>query len=227
MRWTNSNLLRISLQFFAADTDGTGGADASTNTTADNTSTVDTTASEAKSYTTEELERMIQREADRRNAKSGKEVADLRKELDKLKRSQMDAEEVRKLELQDKEAELATREQALKDSENRLAAIKAIKKAGLDDGGDTSLELVNFVMADTPEQIEANVKAFGALVQKFVKVEVDKLYAKAADTPKGAGAGAASKTADTSVAAELGAARAEQQKKSADVLSYYIKGGRK
>ena len=90
-----------------------------------------------------------------------------------------------------KEEEIAQRERALAEKENRLYAIRAIKEAGLDDGGETSLDLIDFVMAEDTEAIDAKIKAFDKLVKAFVKAEVDKTFKEHGRTPeKGIGGGA-------------------------------------
>ena len=79
---------------------------------------------------------------------------------------------------------------ALAEKENRLFAIKAIKAAGLDDGSDKALELVDFVIGGSEEEIEARVKAFNGLVKKFVKAEVDKTFKQHGRDPGQGGGGA-------------------------------------
>ena len=104
----------------------------------------------------------------------------------KEEQRQRDAE----LERQEREDALAERERALQEKENRLYAIKAIKAAGLDDGSDRALELVEFVLGGTEADIDLKVKAFGSLVKKFVKAEVDKTFKEHGRNPEqGAGAG--------------------------------------
>lgn len=71
-----------------------------------------------------------------------------------------------------------------------MYAIKAIKAAGLDDGSDASLELVDFVLGADEKAIDARVKAFGALVKKFVAAEVDKTFKDSGRNPgKGSSGG--------------------------------------
>ena len=140
-------------------------------------------AQEKIDFTKEALKKLIQSEVDKVRTKYSNEKANLQKELDKLKKEKMTEEEIKQLEITEKEKTLAERERALLEKENRLYAIKAIKTAGLDDGSDISLELIDFVMADSEEEIATKVKAFGNLVKKFVTAEVDKRFKANGRTP--------------------------------------------
>lgn len=134
------------------------------------------------------LERLIQAKVDKITSKLGKEKADLQKKLDTMKKEKLSDAERAELERKEKEDELAEREKALTEKENRLYAIKAIKAAGLDDGSDKSLELVDFVMSEDEEAIDSKIKAFAGLVKKFVQAEIDKTFRENGRTPaKGSG----------------------------------------
>ena len=78
--------------------------------------------------------------------------------------------------LSEREKALAEKEAKITEQENRLYAIKALKKAGLDDGTDASLELTEFVLGKDAEAIDAKVKAFQALLNKMVSAEVAKTF---------------------------------------------------
>lgn len=125
---------------------------------------------------TPDIEKLIQTAVDRATNKLGNDNKKLREQIEALKKSKLTDEEIKQLELKNKEDEIAEREKALTEKENRLYAIKAIKTAGLDDGSDASLELVDFVLSDTTENIDAKVKAFSALLKKYVESEVDKTF---------------------------------------------------
>ena len=73
----------------------------------------------------------------------------------------------------------------LRTKENRLLAIKSIKAAGLDDGSDKALELVDFIIADDEESINNRVKAFGNLVKRFVEDKVNKTFKDNGRNPNG------------------------------------------
>lgn len=137
-----------------------------------------------------DLEKIIQRAVDRATNKLGNENKKLRQQLEALKKSKLTEEEAAELERKEREADLEEREKALKDEKNRWYALRAIKAAGLDDGGDNALALVDFVLGSTEEDIDNRVKSFGALVKKLVKAEVDKTFKQhGRDPQQGAGSG--------------------------------------
>lgn len=131
-----------------------------------------------------DIEKLIQSAVDRATNKLGNDNKKLRDELTKLKKAKLTVEELRDDELKGKEAEIAERERALVEKENRLYAIKAIKAAGLDDGSDTSLELIDFVMAEDTDVIDTKIKAFDKLIKKLVKIEVDRTFKENGRNPQ-------------------------------------------
>lgn len=174
---------------------------------------------------TEALEKLIQSRVDRATADLGKTIAGLKRDNERLKKESMSAEEVKQLELGEREKTIAAKEKDLLDRENRLFAIKAIKEIGLDDGSERALSLVDFVMADKQDDITERVKAFNDLVQGFVTAQVDAKFKAIGRTPNGATQATETKK-ESSVAETLGKRRAEQNKKANDVLSMYL-GGKK
>lgn len=137
-----------------------------------------------------EIQKRIQREVDRAKNKLGNENKKLRQQLEAIRKAKLTDDEQAELDRQEREDALAEREKALQSEKNRWYAMKAIKKAGLDDGSDEAMALVDFVMGETEEDIEAKVKSFGALVKKLVKAEVDKTFKQHGRNPEqGAGAG--------------------------------------
>jgi hypothetical protein len=137
-----------------------------------------------------DLEKLVQRAVDRATNKLGNENKKLRQQLEALKKSKLTEAEAAELDRQEREEALAERERALQEKENRLYAIKAIQKAGLNDGSDNALELVEFVLGADEAAIDAKVKAFGGLVKKFVKAEVDKTFKQHGRDPGQGGGGA-------------------------------------
>jgi hypothetical protein len=134
------------------------------------------------------LEKKIQQAVDRATNKLGNDNKALREELEKLRKEKLTAEELKQLEDAEKEKDLADREAAVKAAENKLYAITAIKKAGLDDGSETALEILSLVNASDTEDIDKNITALKALVDKLVKAEVQKTFKGAGRKPeKGAG----------------------------------------
>lgn len=201
---------------------------AAENTTTETTANTNETEKRPENsvLTTEAIEKLIQSRVDKSNAELGKKIANLQKENEKLKKENMSVEEVKQFEISEREKTLAAKEKDLLDRENRLFAIKAIKEIGLDDGSERSLSLVDFVMAEEQETITERVKAFNELVQGFVSAKVDEKFKAIGRTPNGAAAQNTETKKESSIAEALGKRRAEQAKKSNDVLNMYL-GGKK
>ena len=138
-----------------------------------------------------ELQKLIQSQVDKALVQAGKDKAAMAKQLETLKKEKLTADERAELERKEKEAELLTREQALKDQENRLYAVKALKTAKLDDGSDAVLTLVDFVLGPDEETIDARVADFAKLLGSLVQSKVDQMIkANGYIPPKGSeGAG--------------------------------------
>lgn len=135
-----------------------------------------------------DLEKLIQQAVDRATNKLGNENKGLREELEKIRKEKLTADELKALEDEEKEKNLADREAAVKAAENKMYAVKAIKKAGLDDGSESALDILALVNGSDEATIDANVKALKALVDKLVKAEVDKTFKGNGRSPeKGAG----------------------------------------
>lgn len=178
------------------------------------------------SLSPEALDKLVQSRADKATAALSKENAKLKKALEKAKREKLSDDEIRNLELSDKEKELAEKEKELAERENRLFAIKAIKDNGLDDGSELSLEIVDFVLADNEETIESRVKTFKTLVDKLVAAKVDDTFKANGRLPKGSAKATETEDKDTSVAQQLGKSAAARDKESQKILDYYT-GGKK
>ena len=108
----------------------------------------------------------------------------MKRQLDQERRANKTDAELKQIEIDEREKTIAEREKALRDKENRLYAIKAIKEAGIDDGGDTALALVDFVMGEDETEINEKVKAFKELYDKAVTAEVNKRFKENGRTPK-------------------------------------------
>nr|DAT66150.1 MAG TPA: capsid scaffolding protein [Caudoviricetes sp.] len=172
---------------------------------------------------------LVQRAVDRATNKLGNDNKKLRQQLEDLKKSKLTADEAAELERQEREDALDEREKALKDKENRMYAIKAIKEAGLDDGSAASLDLVEFVLADDEDGINTRVKTFGALVQRFVKAAVDKTFKANGRTPGVGNAASADDKDDTpsSLAVQLGKNAAKANESFKTTLDYYLGGNKR
>ena len=131
-----------------------------------------------------DIEKMIQRAVDRATNKLGNDNKRLREELESIKKEKLTAEERAELEKKQEREQFEREGAEFQQEKNKLYAVKAIKAAGLDDGSDKSLELVNFVLANDEKEIDSRVKAFGELVKKFVAAEVDKTFKDAGRNPK-------------------------------------------
>lgn len=174
--------------------------------------------------TTEAIEKLIQSRVDKITADFGKKNSTLQKELDKMKREKLSEEEVRNLEIANKEKALAEKEQALLERENKLYAIKAMKEIGLDDGSQQSLELLDFVMGDNEKTIKERVKTFKSLVDRFVTAKVEQTFKANGRVPNGGTSSNGGEKAKNNIAAELGKRAAKTAKKSNEILNYYYGG---
>ena len=138
-----------------------------------------------------DIEKLIQQAVDRATNKLGNDNKRLREEMERLKKEHMTAEERAELEKQQEREQFEQERAEFQREKNKLYAIKAIKAAGLDDGSDQSLELVDFVLGADEQAIDSRVKAFGALVKKFVQAEVDKTFKTNGRNPGKGGGGTA------------------------------------
>lgn len=205
-------------------------ATTATETTATNTTAQTNQTQTAAPETTQRetnLDKLIQRAVDRVTNKLGNENKKLREENDTLKKANLSDAEVRQMEIQDKEKEIAEREKALAEKENRWAAMKAIKEAGLDDGGDAALAIVDFVMAENEDAIKERVKAFGSLVERIVKGKVEAVFKANGRTPGVGSDSAANAGGQTeSLAVRMGKQAAQTNQNSRSILDHYM-GGKK
>lgn len=124
----------------------------------------------AKTYTQEEVDKLLQSEADRRVTealkKQEKKNAERVKEAQKL--AQMNEQEKYVYELEQREKAIMEKERELALSENKNVASKILAEKGL------SLELVEMVLAEDAEVMNANIKKLDAAFKKSVRLEVEK-----------------------------------------------------
>lgn len=129
----------------------------------------ETTATE-KTYTQAEVEEMLQKEADRRVSqalkKAEKKNADRVREAQKL--AQMNEQEKYIYELEQREKAIAEKEKALALAENKNEASKILAEKGI------SLSLVDFVVAEDAETMNANIRLLDKAFKESVKAEVQK-----------------------------------------------------
>lgn len=122
------------------------------------------------------LEKMIQAAVDRATNKLGNENKLLKDKLEKTRKEKLSADELKQVELQEKEAELARQQAEIQTEKNRMYAIKALKKAELDDGSEDTLDLVEFVLGEDETDIDVKVKALQKFAQRIAKNTTDGIY---------------------------------------------------
>lgn len=131
----------------------------------------------------DDIDKLIEKAVDRATNKLGNENKALREKLEKLKKTKLSAEEIAEEERREKETALAEREAAVKAAENRMFALKQIKKTGLDSGDETAIQIVDLVMGEDEDAISENVSALKKLVDSLVAVEVDKAFKSTGRVP--------------------------------------------
>lgn len=122
------------------------------------------------------LEKLIQAAVDRATNKLGDENKQLKEKYEAERKKNLTAEELRQVELQEKEAELAKQQAEIQKEKNRMYAIKALKKAELDDGSEDTLELIEFVLGEDETAIDIKVKALEKFAKKIAKRTTDDIY---------------------------------------------------
>lgn len=140
------------------------------NTGVDTTTDTSTTGTETKTYTQEEVDKMLQSEVDRRITSALKKQAKNNeakiKEAQKL--AQMNESEKFQYELEQREKAIAEKEKALALAENKNEASKILADKGL------SLDLVDFVIAEDAETMNSNIRLLDKAFKDSVKREVEK-----------------------------------------------------
>ena len=136
----------------------------------DTTTDTSTTGTETKLYTQEEVDKMLQSEVDRRITSALKKQAKSNeakiKEAQKL--AQMNESEKFQYELEQREKAIAEKEKALALAENKNIASQILADKGL------SLSLVDFVIAEDAETMNANIRLLDKAFKDSVKREVEK-----------------------------------------------------
>ena len=143
----------------------------------DNTNTntntgVDTTTEEStpKTYTQEEVDKLLQQEGDRRVTEALKKAE--KKNQDKVKEAQrlaqMNEQEKYEYQLQQREEAIKAKEKELSLAENKNEASKILSEKGI------SLSLVDFVVADDADTMKANIDLLTKAFNASVKAEVEK-----------------------------------------------------
>lgn len=123
-----------------------------------------------KTYTQEEVDALLQKEGDRRVTdalkKQERKNADRVREAEKL--AQMNEQQKYEYQLEQREKAIAEKERALSLAENKNEASKILAEKGL------SLSLVDFVVAEDAETMNANITLLEKAFKASVKAEVEK-----------------------------------------------------
>lgn len=131
-----------------------------------------------KTYTQEEVDKMIQSEADKRVTQALEKQKKKQAEAEKL--SQMSAEEKVKYEYQQKFEELTKREQELTKKELTAEAIKILGEKSL------PTDLVHMLVGADAETTKANITDFEKTYNKMVAAGVKKALGQSSTTPTAA-----------------------------------------
>lgn len=133
---------------------------------------------DARTYTQEEVEKLLQSEADKRVTAALKKAE--RKQEAAVKEAarlaKMDEEQRYQYELEQREKAIAAKERELALAENKAAAATVLSNRGL------SAELVNLVVAEDADVMNANISLLEKAFKQSVKNEVEKRLAST--TPK-------------------------------------------
>lgn len=136
------------------------------------------TEAEGRTYTQEEVEKLLQSEADKRVTAALKKAE--RKQEAAVKEAarlaKMDEEQRYQYELEQREKAIAAKERELALAENKAAAAAVLSNRGL------SAELVNLVVAEDAEVMNSNISLLEKCFKASVKAEVEKRLAST--TPK-------------------------------------------
>lgn len=134
------------------------------------TTTTENQNTQAKIYTQEEVDRLLQSESDRRVSealkKADKKKQEAVKEAQKL--AAMNEQEKYEYQLKQREEAIIAKEKALALAENKNEAGKILSEKGL------SLSLVDFVVAEDADTMKANIDLLEKAFKASVKAEVEK-----------------------------------------------------
>lgn len=123
-----------------------------------------------KTYTQEEVNELLQKEADRRVSEALKKAE--KKSAEKIKEAQklatLNEQQKYEYELEQREKAIAEKERELALSENKTVASKILSERGI------SLELVDFVVAEDADTMNNNINLLDKAFKASVKAEVEK-----------------------------------------------------
>lgn len=125
---------------------------------------------EVKTYTQEEVDALLQSEADRRVSQALKKAEEKKaaavKEAQKL--AAMNEQEKYEYELKQREAAIAEKEKQIALMENKNEASKILVEKGI------SISLVDFIVAEDADTMKANIDLLDKCFKESVKAEVEK-----------------------------------------------------
>lgn len=136
---------------------------------------------------TDDFERLLKARLDEAMEEERKKNAKLSKELEKMKREKLTADELKKYDDEKRESELAEREHSVMIAENKLYAIEQLKETGLDDGSKESMGLIDLILSEDREKIKSNIKALDTIIKAKVKSEVEKVFKDNSRVPEKSG----------------------------------------
>ena len=221
---TERQMLRLNLQFFGEGAEGGAeGAEGAGNGAGDNGG--NGAGQENNNLTQEAIEKLVQSRVDKITADLGKKLAASQKEVEKLKKDAMSAEEVKKYEDEQRSKDLADREKAITEKENRYYALNAVLKANIGVDSDVANDVVDLVMGADNGEIDGKIATLTKIVNKLSANKVDGVFKQNGRDPKGSGGGEGGKKENT-IAEKLGQRAADANKQANDILNHYI-GGKK
>ena len=145
----------------------------------ENTGSVQPTETGAeKTYTQAEVDELLQRETDRRvtSALQKQQAKNDAKMKEAQKLAQMSEQQKYEYALEQREAAIAAKEKELALAENKAEASKILAEKGID------VALVDFVVAEDAETMNANINLLDKAFKKSIKAEVERRLA--GNTPK-------------------------------------------
>ena len=182
---------------------------------------------EKKDDKTKSLEALIQSAVDRATNKLGNENKTLRKQLEDLRKEKLSDDEIKRLELEEKEKALEAKDKEIKAKELRMFASNAIRDAGLDDGSDTARSLVDILIGEDEDSITAKVQSFKTLLNKSVESQVTQRFK---DSGRDMKKGGSTDTSDSdeskedNVAVKLAQNTAANNKATQSIIDHYSGG---
>lgn len=133
----------------------------------------------------DKFDKLFQSKFDRAMAKERKEKADLKKQLERLQKKMLTEEEAKQLEFEEQQKELEEQRKELMLEKNKMYAVKAMKKANINDTEDTMSVIEKLVVSCEDEtDIDEAIALLKSWHEKAVKAEVDRRFKEGGYTPK-------------------------------------------